>query len=163
MLVYTSGAGVHGFTLDPGIGEFLLSHPDIRIPVPPDRTYSVNEAYYLRWSSGQQRFLDHLKGDGEFSGRYIGSLVSDFHRTLLRGGIFMYPLDERSPQGKLRLLYEAAPLAYIVEEAGGSATDGSTDILDIQPVELHQRTPLYIGSSEWVRLAASHLSEDSEF
>ena len=160
MLVYSSGAGVHGFTLDPGIGEFLLSHPDIRMPTPPSRTYSVNEAYYARWSQGQQRFLDHLKTSegGGFSTRYIGSLVADFHRTLLSGGIFMYPADRKSPQGKLRLLYEAAPLAFIAEKAGGRASDGFQEILDVEPHQLHQRTPLYIGSSEFVRLAETFLA-----
>jgi fructose-1,6-bisphosphatase I len=162
MLVYSSGAGVHGFTLDPGIGEFLLSHPDIRMPEPPDRTYSVNEAYYGRWSEGQRRLVDYLKGTGGggggFSSRYVGSLVADFHRTLLRGGIFMYPADRGAASGKLRLLYEAAPLAYIVEQAGGRATDGRRDVLQIQPRALHERTPLYIGSRELVDLAHSFLS-----
>ena len=165
MLVYSSGAGVHGFTLDPGIGEFLLSHPDIRMPTPPSRTYSVNEAYYPRWSEGQKLFLDHLKGsDGDgYSTRYIGSLVADFHRTLLRGGIFMYPADRKNPKGKLRLLYEAAPLAFIAEKAGGRASDGVSDILDLEPCELHERTPLYIGSSELVALAEDYLAKNSEF
>src|SRR5690606_729409 len=124
MLVYTTGNGVHGFTLDPSIGEFLLSHPDIKIPAPPQRIYSVNEGNYSGWSEGQRRLVDHLKGlDGDvgrpFSARYIGSLVADFHRTLLYGGLFMYPADARNPRGKLRLLYEAAPLAFICEQAGG--------------------------------------------
>ena len=160
MLVYSSGAGVHGFTLDPGIGEFLLSHPDIRLPQPGDRTYSVNEAYYRRWYEGQQRLVDHLKVDTDGRGcssRYIGSLVADFHRTLLRGGIFMYPADRKSPQGKLRLLYEAAPLAYIVERAGGRASDGRQDILKVIPESLHQRTPLYIGSADLVTQAEEFL------
>jgi len=164
MLVYTTGAGVHGFTLDPSIGEFLLSHPDIRIPKPPKRIYSVNEAYYDRWSPGQQRFMDSLKGrEGKegFSLRYVGSLVADFHRTLLYGGIFMYPRDRNAPSGKLRLLYEAAPLAFICEQAGGKATDGVRDILDIQPEALHQRTPLYIGSAEYVDAARSFLATDA--
>ncbi len=163
MLVYSSGAGVHGFTLDPGIGEFLLSHPDIQMPEPPARTYSVNEAYSLRWSASQRRLVEHLKSmEGGFKGRYIGSLVADFHRTLLRGGLFMYPADERSPHGKLRILYEAAPLAFIAHRAGGRASDGATDILDLVPGELHQRTPLYIGSRRWVDLAEEILLEGSE-
>jgi fructose-1,6-bisphosphatase I len=161
MLVYSSGAGVHGFTLDPSIGEFLLSHPDIRMPEPPSRTYSINEAYYDRWSDGQRQLMDHMKSRDEaaggFSSRYIGSLVADFHRTLLKGGIFMYPADRRTGTGKLRLLYEAAPLAYIVAHAGGRASDGCQDILDIQPTSLHQKTPLYIGSRELVDLADSYL------
>ncbi len=165
MLVYTTGSGVHGFTLDPSIGEFILSHPNIRIPDPPARYYSVNEAYYSRWSPGQKRFVDRLRGTNGasgpgFSSRYIGSLVSDFHRTLLKGGIFMYPSDERNPSGKLRLLYEASPLAWIAEEAGGRASDGRRDILDLVPEELHQRTPFYIGSTELVSLAEEYLSED---
>jgi fructose-1,6-bisphosphatase I len=167
MLVYTTGTGVHGFTLDPSIGEFVLSHPDIRIPTPPQRIYSCNEGNYARWSAGQRRLIDHLKGlDGAnekpFSARYIGSLVADFHRTLLYGGIFMYPGDAKNPRGKLRLLYEAAPLAFICEQAGGRATDGERDILDIQPTKLHERTPLYIGSREFVDLAESFLAGDRE-
>lgn len=165
MLVYTTGTGVHGFTLDPSIGEFLLSHPDIRIPAPGQRIYSANEAHYGRWSEGQRRFLDHLKAmDGEpaqrWTARYIGSLVADFHRTLLYGGIFMYPADAANPQGKLRLLYEAAPLAFICEQAGGRASNGEKDILDLEPRALHQRTPVYLGSREWVELAASFLAGD---
>ncbi len=167
MLVYTSGNGVHGFTLDPSIGEFLLSHRNIMIPDPPSLTYSINEAYYPRWSKRQQRLMQHLKGlDGEssasFSSRYIGSLVADFHRTLLKGGIFMYPADTKSPQGKLRLLYEAAPMGMICEQAGGRASDGQNRILDLTPETLHQRTPLYIGSSEIVDMAERFLAETSE-
>ena len=166
MLVYTSGNGVHGFTLDPSIGEFLLSHRNIMIPDPPSLTYSINEAYYPRWSKRQQRLMQHLKGlDGEssasFSSRYIGSLVADFHRTLLKGGIFMYPADTKSPQGKLRLLYEAAPMGMICEQAGGRASDGQNRILDLTPETLHQRTPLYIGSSEIVDMAERFLAETS--
>jgi len=160
MLVYTTGQGVHGFTLDPSIGEFILSHENIRIPEASTRYYSVNEAYYSRWEPGMQRFLDELKGGGEtrgsMSSRYIGSLVADFHRTLLRGGIFMYPGDEATPEGKLRLLYESSPLAFIAEQAGGAATDGRTRILDIEPDGLHQRTPLFIGSSDLVARAQHH-------
>ncbi|MFW6206123.1 MAG: class 1 fructose-bisphosphatase [Gemmatimonadota bacterium] len=165
MMVYTTGNGVHGFTLDPSIGEFLLSHPDIRIPRPGKRIYSVNEAYYNRWSPGQQRLTDHLKGlDGEgeaFSSRYIGSMVADLHRTLLYGGLFMYPADTTHPAGKLRLLYEANPTAMIVEHAGGRAIDGRRPILDIQPASLHQRTPLYIGSAEYVDMAQEYLAEEA--
>jgi fructose-1,6-bisphosphatase I len=164
MLVYsTAGAGVHGFTLDPSIGEFLLSHPNIRIPEPPQRIYSINEGYYARWSPAQRRFIDHLKGlDGSgaksFSSRYIGSLVADFHRTLLYGGIFMYPGDDAHPNGKLRLLYEAAPLSYIATHAGGRGSNGEADILDIEPASLHQRTPLFIGAREFVEQAESYLA-----
>lgn len=159
MLVYTSGAGVHGFTLDPSIGEFVLSHPDVTLPDPPSRVYSVNEAYTPRWTPGQKALVDRLKQE-EYTQRYIGSLVSDFHRTLLRGGIFMYPPDAQQPQGKLRLLYEAAPLAFIAEQAGGRASTGRGDIMDVQPTELHQRTPLYMGSAHMVDLAEEFLARD---
>lgn len=164
MLVYTSGAGVHGFTLDPSIGEFLLSHPDIRMPDPPALTYSVNEAYYDRWSAGQRALMDHLKsgeGPGAFSSRYIGSFVADFHRTLLQGGLFMYPADERHPEGKLRLLYEAAPIAMICERAGGRASTGRTDISEVRPGGLHERTPLYVGSKTLVDTAEEFLARDA--
>lgn len=159
MLVYTTGAGVHGFTLDPSIGEFILSHPDMRIPRPPRKVYSVNEAYYRRWSTGQQRLVTHMKTEGGFGSRYIGSLVADIHRTLLQGGIFMYPGDTKNPRGKLRLMYEAAPMAMIVEQAGGRASDGARDILDIEPESLHQRVPLYMGSKEFVDMAEEMLAE----
>jgi len=166
MLVYTTGVGVHGFTLDPSIGEFLLSHPNIHFPSNPQRIYSVNEGNYLRWSDAQRRFVDYLKGlDGSnpkpFSSRYIGSMVADFHRTLLYGGIFMYPADRKNPNGKLRLLYEAAPLALISREAGGRGSNGIRDILEIQPTALHQRTPLFLGSTEFVDLAEEFLQQDS--
>jgi fructose-1,6-bisphosphatase I len=165
MLVYTTGVGVHGFTLDPSIGEFLLSHPNMKLPAKPQRIYSTNEGNYMRWSEGQRRFVDHLKGvDGKnkqpFSARYIGSLVGDFHRTLLYGGIFMYPGDNKNPRGKLRVLYEAAPLGFIAEQAGGRAIDGECDVLDIMPRSLHDRTPLYIGSKEFVDLAEEFLKAD---
>jgi fructose-1,6-bisphosphatase I len=163
MLVYTTGNGVHGFTLEPSIGEFLLSHPNMRIPAKGQRIYSVNEGNYLRWSEEQRRFVDHLKGlDGEnekpFSSRYIGSLVADFHRNLLYGGLFMYPADVKNARGKLRLLYEAAPLAMIAEHAGGAASDGERRIMEIQPQNLHERTPLYIGTAEYVQMAERFLA-----
>ncbi|MDX1494775.1 MAG: class 1 fructose-bisphosphatase [Longimicrobiales bacterium] len=160
MLVYTTGAGVHGFTLDPSIGEFILSHPNMRIPEPPMKVYSVNEAYYARWSRGQQRLVTHMKTEGGFGSRYIGSLVADIHRTLLQGGIFMYPGEAQNPNGKLRLMYEAAPMAMIVEQAGGRASDGHRNILDIEPESLHQRVPLYMGSAEFVDLAEKMLAEE---
>jgi fructose-1,6-bisphosphatase I len=165
MLVYTTGHGVHGFTLEPSIGEFLLSHRDIRIPSPGQRIYSVNEGNQGKWSAGQRALVDHLKGeDGgkPFSSRYIGSLVADFHRNLLYGGLFMYPADAKSPNGKLRLLYEAAPLAMIAEHAGGRASDGARRIMEIRPESLHQRTPLYIGTAEHVELAERFLAADRE-
>jgi fructose-1,6-bisphosphatase I len=162
VLVYTTGQGVAGFTLDPSIGEFLLSHRDIRIPEPGKKIYSANEGNYARWSAGQQGLVNYFRGDdgngGGFSHRYVGSLVADFHRTLLYGGIFMYPPDSKSPKGKLRLLYEAAPLAMLCEQAGGRATDGVRDISSIEPEELHERTPLYMGNRQWVDLAGEYLA-----
>lgn len=157
MLVYTTGTGVHGFTLEPSIGEFVLSHPNMKIPSPGQRIYSVNEGNYRNWSDGQRRLVDHLQGrDGNpepYNARYIGSMVADVHRTLLYGGLFMYPADTKGPEGKLRLLYEAAPMAMIVEQAGGKATDGARSILEIQPTELHERVAVYLGSRECVELA----------
>ncbi len=154
VMVYTTGNGVHGFTHDPSVGEFLLSHPDIKMPQ-QGKIYSVNEAYWNYWDGATQRAVDMFKDPNSelgrlYSLRYIGSLVADFHRNLLYGGIFMYPIDYRDPKkpkGKLRLLCEANPLAFIVEQAGGQATDGVNRILDIEPQELHQRTPLFIGSN----------------
>ena len=162
MLVYTTGAGVHGFTLDPSIGEFLLSHPNMRMPEPPAKVYSVNESYYPRWSREQQQLVTRLKGEHGFNSRYIGSLVADVHRTLLTGGLFMYPADSEHPRGKLRLLYEAAPLAMVVEQAGGRASTGSVPILDVKPDDLHQRTPLFIGSSAFVDETERVLAASSE-
>jgi fructose-1,6-bisphosphatase I len=159
MLVYTTGTGVHGFTLDPSIGEFLLSHPHMRIPDPPSKVYSVNEAYFDRWSPGQQRLVSELKGGAGFGSRYIGSLVADVHRTLLRGGLFMYPGDRKNPEGKLRLLYEAAPMAMVVEQAGGAASDGRSRLLDLVPTTLHQRTPVFLGSTPFVEMAERFLAE----
>ncbi len=155
MFVYTAGHGVHGFTLDPGVGEFLLSHPDIKIPAP--RYFSVNLGYKNFWSQGVQRYTEYLqRGGGGVEGlslRYIGTLVSDFHRNLLAGGVFYYPADSKDPKlpsGKLRLMYEANPLAFIAEQAGGYASDGTGPILDLKPAGLHQRTPLFIGNRELV-------------
>ncbi|HEU4698032.1 MAG TPA: class 1 fructose-bisphosphatase [Gemmatimonadales bacterium] len=161
MLVYTTGQGVHGFTLDPTIGEFLLCAPEIKTPR-VGKYYSVNESNFARWDKGTQRVVRGFHGDmpeiikGKNS-RYIGSLVADFHRNLIAGGIFMYPADTKNPNGKLRLLYEAAPMAFIAEQAGGSATNGYDRILDIQPTGLHQRTPLVIGSREDVGWATDTL------
>jgi fructose-1,6-bisphosphatase I len=159
MLVYTAGSGVHGFTLDPSVGEFLLSNHQIRIPDEPTY-FSVNLGLRENWSEGVKRYSDYMQslGAGErgLSLRYVGSLVADFHRTLLSGGIFYYPADIKDPKkahGKLRLAYEAAPLAFIAQQAGGYASDGHQDILEIQPGSLHQRTPLFIGSRELVEKA----------
>lgn len=149
MLVYSTGNGVHGFTLDPAIGEFFLSHENIRM-AERGSTYSINEGYSERWDEKTREWVSWLKrSEGEkkaYSLRYIGAMVADFHRTLLRGGIFAYPGDTKNPNGKLRLLYEAAPLAFIAEQAGGSASTGRERILDLVPTSLHQRTPLFIGS-----------------
>lgn len=161
MLVYTTGAGVHGFTLDPSIGEFLLSHPNMQMPDPPMKVYSINEAYFARWTRGQQRLVSHLKTEGGFGSRYIGSLVADIHRTLMQGGLFMYPGERENPTGKLRLMYEAAPMAMIVEQAGGRASTGTMDVLDVEPVSLHQRIPIYMGSKEFVDLAERMLAEEA--
>lgn len=166
MLVYTTGNGVHGFTLDPSIGEFVLSHPQMQIPPADQRIYSINEGNYRYWSDGQKRLVDHLKAlDDEaakpFTSRYVGSMVADVHRTLLYGGLFMYPADSRNPDGKLRLLYEASPMAFLVEHAGGRATDGVRDILSIQPTDLHQRTPLFVGSHECMRVVDRFLCPES--
>lgn len=149
MLVYTTGHGVHGFTLDQSIGAFVLSHPDIKMPQ-RGKVYSVNEANADSFPEYCRRFLHWLKSgtDGDpYSSRYVGSLVADFHRTMLKGGIFLYPPTVAYPQGKLRLLYEANPIAFIAEQAGGQASDGQRRILDIVPENLHQRTPLVVGSS----------------
>ncbi|HHO53309.1 MAG TPA: class 1 fructose-bisphosphatase [Deltaproteobacteria bacterium] len=158
LLVLGSEAGVHGFTLDPTIGEFFLSHPNIRIP--DGKIYSCNEAYALRWPPGIGRFLRSAKERG-FRARYIGSLVADFHRNMLKGGVFLYPADTHAPQGKLRLLYEGFPLAYLAERAGGAATDGTSPILDRVPAELHERTPLIIGGRALVEEVTASMRADS--
>ncbi|RJO72759.1 MAG: class 1 fructose-bisphosphatase [Myxococcales bacterium] len=152
MLVYSSGDGVHGFTLDPGVGEFLLSHPDIRIP-DKGYIYSVNEAYYDAWSEGVRQYISSLKKPDAQTGkryslRYIGSMVADMHRTMLYGGAFLYPPDKTNPNGKLRLLYEASPMAFLCEQAGGAAVDGRRRILEVEPTSLHQRVPFFIGSKQ---------------
>lgn len=164
IFVYTAGDGAHGFTLDPGVGEFLLSHANICIPDEP-KFYSVNQGYERYWSSGVRQFTDFVQGKtGEFRGglsmRYVGSLVADFHRNLLAGGIFYYPADSKDPekpQGKLRLLYECAPLAFIATQAGGYASDGHRPILDVVPSNLHQRAPLFIGNRDLVEKAEEYI------
>lgn len=160
ILVYSSGNGVHGFTLDPSIGEFLLSHENITIPESGGRIYSINESNWNHWPEAQRRFVTDLKArEPAFTSRYIGSMVADVHRTLLKGGIFMYPPDRSKPEGKLRLLYEASPMAFLVEQAGGRASDGSRDLLGIQPERLHQRTPLYVGETKLVAEVERYLAE----
>jgi fructose-1,6-bisphosphatase I len=159
MLVYTTGNGVHGFTLDPSIGAYIISHRHITMPA-RGNIYSVNEANSDSFPEPYRRFLAHLrsgKAGRTYSSRYIGSLVADFHRTLLKGGIFLYPPTQHFPKGKLRLMYEANPIAFLAEQAGGRATDGSQDILDVQPTALHQRTPLVVGSREDMELLMAML------
>ena len=164
MLVYTAGMGVHGFTLDPIVGEFLLTHPNIKIPEEP-KYYSVNQGYEKFWSEGVRRYTKYLQGDepdkdGNYrkglSMRYIGSMVADFHRNLLGGGIYYYPSDTKDPRytsGKLRLCYEGAPLAFITEQAGGTSSNGMQNLLDLKPESLHQRTPMFIGNRNLVAKA----------
>jgi len=160
VLVLGSEFGVHGFTLDPCVGEFFLSHPDIRIP--EAKTYSCNEAYSLLWQPGVNTYIRSCKEKG-YRARYIGSLVADFHRNLIKGGVFFYPATAKSPTGKLRLLYEAFPLAYLVEAAGGAATDGVRPILDKTAKTLHDRTPLVIGSAHAVEAATRAFAKDTPF
>jgi fructose-1,6-bisphosphatase I len=142
------------FTLDPSIGAFLLAQENIQMPK-AGRIYSVNEAYSATFPEGIQRYLEWAKEAGNYSSRYIGSLVADFHRTLVRGGVFLYPGTRKSPEGKLRLMYEANPLAFVAEQAGGVATDGQHRILDKQPKAMHERTPLIIGSKDEVQRVLS--------
>ncbi len=162
IFVYTTGQGVHGFTLDPALGEFFLSHPDLVIPE-QGSTYSTNEGNWGNWDEPQKGLVAYLKKDAPatrrpYKLRYIGSLVADFHRTLLKGGLFMYPKDKKSPGGKLRFSFEAAPLAFIVEQAGGKASTGNQRILDIAPTSIHDRLPLFIGSKKDVELAEKRLA-----
>ena len=167
MLVYSAGKGVHGFTLDPSVGEFLLSHQNITMPE-RGAIYSVNEGYTEYWDERTRAVVNYFKSSKNergkpYSARYIGALVADFHRNLLYGGIYMYPADSQDPHkphGKLRLLCEAAPLAFIVEQAGGAATDGKQRILDIKATELHERVPLYIGCKADVARATAMLQGD---
>jgi fructose-1,6-bisphosphatase I len=157
MLVYTTGKGVNGFTLDPSIGEFCLSHPDMQIPE-DGVIYSINEGNYTHFPDGVKKYIKYCQEEDKatnrpYSSRYIGSLVADFHRNMIKGGVYVYPSTGKSPAGKLRLLYEANPLAFIAEQAGGKASNGFDRILEIQPESLHQRTPLFIGSKNMVEKA----------
>ena len=164
IFVYTVGKGVYGFTLDPAFGEFLLSHDNIRIPEKAN-IYSINEGNYKYWRNGLKKYIKYIqdadnRGRTPYSGRYIGSMVADIHRNMLYGGIFIYPADRKNPSGKLRLMYECNPMAFIIEQAGGRAIDGSKRILEIQPTDLHQRVPIYIGSKEAVDKVEEFLKED---
>ena len=161
MLVFTSGKGVNGFTLDPGIGEYLLTHENIRIPA-KGQVYAVNEGNYHKWPAGTRRYVDYLKEPDKatgrpYSGRYSGCLAADVHRILLGGGIYLYPGETDKPEGKLRLLYEANPLALVVEQAGGKASTGTQRILDVEPKVVHQRVPLLIGSADDVSMAEAFI------
>jgi fructose-1,6-bisphosphatase I len=164
MLVYTAGSGVHGFTLDPAFGEFILSHKNIHTPKKA-KIYSINEGNYLYWHPGLKKYIKYLQDedkatDRPYSSRYIGSMVADIHRNLLYGGIFMYPADSRNPNGKLRLMYECNPMAFIIEQAGGRASNGKQRMLDIQPENLHQRVPIFIGSEEDVKMVEKFMAEE---
>lgn len=152
MLVYTTGKGVHGFTLNPALGTFYLSHPEMRFPK-SGNIYSINEGNYLHFPDGVKRYIKYCQAQGSdrpYTSRYIGSLISDFHRNLIKGGIYLYPSTQQNPNGKLRLLYECNPMAFLAEQAGGKASDGQKRILDISPNELHQRVPFYCGNQEMV-------------
>lgn len=164
MLVYTAGNGVHGFTLDPAFGEFILSHKNIQTPK-KSKIYSINEGNYLYWHPGLKKYIKYLQDEDKatnrpYSSRYIGSMVADIHRNLLYGGIFMYPADSRNPNGKLRLMYECNPMAFIIEQAGGRASNGRQRMLDIQPEKLHQRVPIFIGSEEDVKMVEKFMAEE---
>lgn len=163
MLVYSTGNGVNGFTLDPSIGEFCLSHPDIKTP-DEGSIYSVNEGNYIHFPEGIKKYIKYCQEIDKASGRpytsrYIGSLVSDFHRNLLKGGIFLYPENDTAPKGKLRLVYECNPIAFIAFQAGGIASDGKRNILEITPSSLHQRSPFYAGSKNMVKKIEELLNE----
>lgn len=166
MLVYTTGKGVNGFTLDPSIGEFCLSHPNMRIPQ-AGNIYSVNEGNYLHFPDGVKKYIKYCQEEDKatsrpYSSRYIGSGVADIHRNLIVGGIYIYPTTTKSPKGKLRLLYECNPLAFIIEQAGGKATDGYIRIMEKDIKELHQRTPLFLGSADMVDKAMEFMAKYAE-
>ena len=164
MLVYTTGHGVNGFTLNPAIGTFYLSHPNMTFP-DDGKIYSINEGYYVHFPQGVKDYLKYCqeeKDDRPYSARYIGSLVSDFHRNMIKGGIYMYPTSSKAPQGKLRLLYECNPMAFLAEQAGGKASDGYRRILEIKPTELHQRAPIFVGSKNMVRIIEEFMAKYPE-
>ena len=161
MLVFTTGNGVHGFTYDPGIGTFILSHPDMKFP-DGGKIYSVNEGNYNNFEEGVKEYIKYCQEidaptNRPYTGRYIGSLVADFHRNLIKGGIYIYPATTTAPNGKLRLLYECSPLAFLAEEAGGKASTGTGRVMEVDPKELHQRVPYFVGSKEMVEMAEAFL------
>lgn len=163
MLVYTTGNGVNGFTYDPSLGLFILSHPNMKMPF-EGKYYSINEGQYLKFPEGVKKFIKFCQEEDKatgrpYSSRYIGSLVSDVHRNLLKGGIYIYLSTKSHPNGKLRLLYEGNPMAFLAEQAGGMATDGFNPILDIKPTELHQRVPFFVGSTAMVQKAGELMAE----
>lgn len=163
MLVYTTGNGVNGFTYDPSLGLFILSHPNMQMPK-AGKYYSINEGQYVTFPQGVKKFIKYCQEEDKeskrpYSSRYIGSLVSDFHRNLLKGGIYIYPTSTSYPKGKLRLLYEGNPMAFLAEQAGGLATDGVNPILDIKPTELHQRIPFFVGSQDMMEKAHQFMQE----
>lgn len=161
MLVYTTGHGVNGFTLNPAIGTFYLSHPEMQFP-PMGKIYSVNEGNYIHFPQGVKDYIKYCQmeeGDRPYTSRYIGSLVSDFHRNMIKGGIYIYPKSSVASNGKLRLLYECNPMAFLAEQAGGKASDGYNRILEIQPTELHQRVPFFCGSKLMVEKAESFMEQ----
>lgn len=161
MLVYTTGHGVNGFTLNPAIGTFYLSHPNMKFPI-DGKIYSVNEGNYVHFPQGVKNYIKYCQleeGDRPYTSRYIGSLVSDFHRNMIKGGIYIYPTSSKAPKGKLRLLYECNPMAFIAEQAGGKATDGFGRIMEIQPTELHQRVSFFCGSYNMVAKAEEFMEK----
>ncbi|MDL2256743.1 class 1 fructose-bisphosphatase [Bacteroidales bacterium OttesenSCG-928-I14] len=164
MLVFTTGNGVNGFTLNPAIGSFFLSHPNMKCSE-NGNIYSINEGNYVHFPQGVKNFIKYCqeeKDDRPYSSRYIGSLVSDFHRNLMKGGIYLYPPTSKNPSGKLRLLYECNPMAFIIEQAGGVATDGSKRILEVKPSELHQRIPFYCGSKNMVEKVSEFIRNEDK-
>jgi fructose-1,6-bisphosphatase I len=161
MLVYTTGRGVHGFTLNPALGTFYLSHPDMKFPK-TGHIYSINEGNYFHFPEGIKLYIKYCQANGAnrpYTSRYIGSLISDFHRNLIKGGIYLYPSTKNHPNGKLRLLYECNPIAFLTEQAGGKATNGQKRILDINPKQLHQRVPFYCGNAEMINRLVGFLAQ----
>jgi fructose-1,6-bisphosphatase I len=163
MLVYTTGKGVNGFTLDPSIGEFCLSHPEMRIPK-TGHIYSINEGYYVHFPQGVKSYIKYCQVEDEatnrpYSSRYVGSMIADLHRSMIKGGIFIYPITAATPGGKLRLVYECNPMSFIIEQAGGRATDGKDRIMELDVNSLHQRTPIFIGSEQMVLKAEEFMAE----
>lgn len=163
MIVFTTGNGVNGFTLDPGLGTYYLSHPNMKFPE-EGKIYSINEGNYIKFPQGVKNYLKYcqmMEGDRPYTSRYIGSLVSDFHRNMIKGGIYIYPSYANAPNGKLRLLYECNPMAFITEQAGGIASDGFNRIMEIEPTELHQRVPFFCGSKKMVEKAEEFMRMDA--